>query len=87
MAHSAQAKKRIRQNEKCRVRNKSVKSEIKTLTKKLSMLLENDQKDDAVQLLPQLMSKLDKAAKRNVFHKNTVARKKSQVARLVGGAK
>ncbi len=88
MAHSAQAKKRIRQNEVRRLRNKSAKSEIKTLTKRLEGLIESSGSDDgakdaARELLPTLVSKLDKAGRRNVYHRNTVARKKSQIARLV----
>ncbi len=83
MAHSAQAKKRIRQNEVRRLRNKSAKSEIKTLTKKLEGLVETSEKDAAMDLLPKLVSKLDKAGRRNVYHRNTVARKKSQIVRLI----
>ena len=85
MAHSAQARKRIRQNEKRRLLNKSKKSEIKTLTKRLTDFVEGREVEAARALLPKLISRLDKAVKSNLFHKNTVARKKSKVTTLVGG--
>ncbi len=84
MAHSAQAKKRIRQNEKRRLRNKARKSEIKTLTKRLAEFARAKEVEEAKKLLPKLISKLDKAAKHNIYHKNKVARQKSKAALLVG---
>lgn len=83
MAHSAQAKKRIRQNDKRRLRNKSRKSEIKTLTRKLQELAGEKDVEGAKKLFPRLVSKLDKAAKQKTYHKNKVARQKSKAARLV----
>jgi small subunit ribosomal protein S20 len=83
MAHSAQAKKRIRQSEKRRMRNKSRKSEIKTLTRKLLELAGQKNVEGAKKLFPQLVSKLDKAAKLNTYHRNKVARQKSKAARLI----
>ena len=83
MAVSAQAKKRIRQNEKRRLRNKARKSEIKTLTRKLIELAGEKDVEGATKLFPTLVSKLDKAAKLNTYHKNKVARQKSKAARLI----
>lgn len=83
MAHSAQAKKRIRQNEKRRLRNKARKSEIKTLTKRLIALAGERNTEEAKKLFPKLVSKLDKAAKLNTYHRNKVARQKSKAARLL----
>ncbi len=85
MANSPQAKKRIRQNEKRRLRNKARKSEIKTLTKRLAELARTKEVGEAKKLLPVLISKLDKAAKHNIYHKNKVARQTSKAATLVGG--
>ncbi len=65
------------------MRNKSRKSEIKTLTKKLLELAGGKDVEGAKKLLPQLVSKLDKAAKLKTYHKNKVARQKSKAARLV----
>ncbi len=83
MADSAQSKKRIRQNEKRRLRNKARKSEIKTLTRKLLALAGEKDVEGATKLFPTLVSKLDKAAKLHTFHKNKVARQKSKAARLI----
>ena len=83
MADSAQAKKRIRQNDKRRLRNKSQKSQIKTLTRKLHELAGQKDVEAASKLFPTLISKLDKAAKLKTYHKNKVARQKSKAARLV----
>ncbi len=81
MPHSAQAKKRLRQSAKLNLHNRGVKNEIKTLTKKLLAHIEAGEKDAAQAIYPALISKMDKAARRHIYHTNTVARKKSQVTR------
>jgi len=83
MAHSLSAKKRIRQNEKARLANRSAKREIKTLAKKLAEFVDEKSVDEAKALFPTLISRLDKAAKRHIYHKNTIARQKSQATRLL----
>ncbi len=83
MAHSAQAKKRIRQNEQRRLRNRSRRSEIRSLTKRLSAYVEGGDLKAAQELLPRLVSSLDKAAKTNLLHRNKVSREKSKAAVLV----
>ena len=85
MAHSKQAKKRMRQNEQRRIRNKSVRSEIKTLTKSLVEKVQAKDAEAAQALLRKVTSKLDKAAKTNIYHRNSVARRKSKIASLVNG--
>lgn len=87
MANSLQAKKRIRQNEKSRLRNKSAKSEIRTLTKKFYSLIENQDRVGAEAVFSDLSSRLDKAAKNNLFHKNNVARQKSAISKSLGALK
>jgi small subunit ribosomal protein S20 len=83
MAHSAQARKRARQSDKARIRNKSVRNEIKTLTKTLGEKVAAKDAAAAKTLFLTVVSRLDKAAKDHVYHKNAVARQKSKVARLV----
>ena len=85
MANSLQAKKRIRQNEKSRIRNKSAKSEIRTLTKKFNALVESQDKAGAESVLRQLTSSLDKAQKNHLFQRNNIARQKSAIARSLAG--
>ncbi len=80
MAKTKSVLKRIRQAEKRRLRNKSYRSFIKTLTKKF--LREDDPERKKV-LLNQLYSALDKAVKKGIFHQNTAARRKSKAARAM----
>jgi len=83
MAHSAQAKKRIRQNEKRRLINMGRRNEIRTLTKRYISLVEEKDAAGAKEIFAQLTSRLDKAARKNLYHKNNVARKKSRMAQLL----
>ena len=85
MANSLQAKKRIRQNETSRIRNKSAKSEIRTLTKKFNALVESQDKAGAESVFRQLTSSLDKAEKNLLFQRNNIARQKSAIARGLAG--
>jgi len=81
MPNNASSEKRRRQNEKRNLKNRSVKSEIKTLTKKLMTAVEKKDKDTATAVLRTTQAKLDKAAKVGVMHRNTVARRKSLLMR------
>lgn len=83
MAHSNQARKRIRQNAKRNLRNRSRKSEIKTLTKRIDKLIEEKNLDAATREARLVQKKLDKAAKSNILHQNTADRQKSALARKV----
>ncbi len=83
MAHSAQARKRSRQSDKARIRNKSVRNEIKTLTKTLNEKVSAKDVEGARALFQSVVAKLDKAARSHVFHRNTAARQKSKAARLL----
>ncbi|MBN2492157.1 MAG: 30S ribosomal protein S20 [Planctomycetes bacterium] len=83
MAHSNQSRKRVRQNEKHRLRNKAVKSALRTFLKKTQVAVEQRKLDDARKLLPLAMKKLDKAAKTRTIHPNTASRNKASLARKV----
>lgn len=85
MAHCAQARKRTRQSEKARIRNKSTRNEIKTLEKTLEEKLKAKDAEGAQAIFRTVISKLDKAARNHVYHRNAVARQKSKVAQLVNG--
>ena len=74
------AEKRLRQSEKRRKQNKSVKSEIRTRTRRL---LETDSADEAREQLPELYALLDRAAGKGIVHANKAAREKSKLARHV----
>lgn len=73
------AQKRARQAEKRRLRNKSFKTYVKTLTKKFKAEADPEKKKE---LLALLYSALDKGVSKGIFHKNTVARRKRKAALL-----
>ena len=87
MANCKSAKKRIQIAERNRLQNRFYKSSVRTLTKGFLKELEiyKDSQDPEVKnklkkILSSVYSLIDKGTKRNVFHKNTAARKKSQLA-------
>ncbi len=83
MPNSKQATKRLRQAVTRNLRNRKVKSEIKTFTKKVLIALEGGDASSALKLLEKAHSKLDRAAKLGVLHRNTVNRRKSLLSRKV----
>ena len=87
MAHSKQAKKRVTTSEKRRLRNKATSSSMRSSLKKLEGLVEAGDKEQAQAELPGTLSRIDKAAKKNVIHENAAARKKGQMMRAVGAMK
>jgi small subunit ribosomal protein S20 len=72
--------KRIKTNEKARLRNKSVKSSVKTAIRKFREAAESGDKEKAIELLRDASKKLDKAASKGVIHANQAANKKSAMA-------
>jgi small subunit ribosomal protein S20 len=72
--------KRIKQNEKRRQRNKSVKSALKTSIRKFREAADAGDKENAVVALHAASRALDKAASKGVIHKNQAANKKSAMA-------
>jgi small subunit ribosomal protein S20 len=76
--------KRNRQNEKARLRNKSVKSSLKTVIRKLNEASEAGNTETATALLRDASRKLDKAVSKGVIHKNQAANRKSAIAKRVG---
>lgn len=53
------------------------------MPKKILKLAAGGNKEEAQKLLPEAYKAVDKAAKRNLIHKNAAARKKSQLAKAV----
>ena len=80
MANIKSQVKRIKTNEKARLRNKSVKSALKTAIRKFREAAEAGDKDKATALLAEASKKLDKAASKGVIHANQAANKKSAMA-------
>jgi small subunit ribosomal protein S20 len=75
--------KRIGTNEKARLRNKSVKSALKTSVRRFRAAAEAGDKDQAIVLLRDASKALDKAASKGVIHPNQAANKKSALAQQV----
>jgi small subunit ribosomal protein S20 len=80
MPHTRSAKKNLRKSEKRRLRNRAVKSTIKTHVKRFLAALEGpiEQLKAEYNLAAK---KLDKAAAKRIIHPNMAARKKAQLAR------
>jgi small subunit ribosomal protein S20 len=73
--------KRNRTNERRRLRNKSVKSSVRTAVRKFREAAEAGEKEKAAELLVSTSRKLDKAVSKGVIHKNQAANKKSALTR------
>ncbi|HKT02728.1 MAG TPA: 30S ribosomal protein S20 [Rugosimonospora sp.] len=80
MANIKSQIKRNRQNEKRRLRNKSVKSSLKTAIRKFNEAVLAGDAETAQTLLRDASRKLDKAASKGVIHKNQAANRKSAIA-------
>jgi small subunit ribosomal protein S20 len=73
--------KRNRQNEKRRLRNKSVKSSLKTAIRKFHEATAAGDAEAAGVLMREASRKLDKAVSKGVIHKNQAANRKSAIAK------
>jgi small subunit ribosomal protein S20 len=87
MANNKSAKKRIEINKRNRLQNKYYKTSVRTLIKLFFTNLEiykdskNTEDQKKVQeILNSVYSLMDKGTKKNIFHKNTAARKKAKLA-------
>jgi small subunit ribosomal protein S20 len=75
--------KRIRTNETARLRNKSVKSSVKTAVRRFREAADSGDREAAVVALHSASRQLDKATSKGVIHANQAANKKSAMARRV----
>ena len=86
MANLAQAKKRIKQNEKRHDRNRARKSALKTETRRLLDAIQAGDLAKAKTQFQALTKQLDQVAAKCTLHKNTAARKKSRLAKRLNAA-
>ncbi len=77
--------KRKRQAEKLHEKNKSVKSLLKTLAKKVEQAVEAKNAETAKDALVKAMQAFDKAASAGVIHKTTASRKISRLSSRISG--
>jgi len=90
MANNKSAKKRILISKRNNLQNRFYKSSVKTLIKRFLKdlkIYKNSQSNADIKklelLLNSIYSLIDKGSKRNVYHKNTAARKKAKLATLL----
>ncbi|HEX6403887.1 MAG TPA: 30S ribosomal protein S20 [Pseudonocardiaceae bacterium] len=81
MANIKSQLKRIQTNEKARLRNKAVKSSLKTAVRKFRAAAAAGEKDRAVRELVTASRALDKAVSKGVIHRNQAANRKSAMAK------
>ncbi|MDO5663062.1 MAG: 30S ribosomal protein S20 [Brachybacterium sp.] len=85
MANIKSQIKRNKTNEKARLRNRAVKSELKTHVRKVRTAVKDGDAEAAGTALKTANRKLDKAVSKGVIHKNQAANRKSGLAHLVAG--
>lgn len=78
--------KELRKNRTRHMHNLDIKTDLKKTLKQFTVAAET-KKADSAELLKNVYKKLDKAAKRNVIHKKTAARRKAKFAKLIASAK
>ncbi len=83
MANIKSAKKRILVTETKAARNKSIKSAVKTATKKVEAAVAAKDQEAAKAALTNAISTIESAASKGVYHKNNAARKVSRLTKLV----
>ena len=86
MAHTKSAQKRVRQNEKRRLRNRRRKKAVRQTVRAFQEALTAGETDRAAELLREAYKRLDKTAAKGTIHKRAAARKKSRLARKLAAA-
>ena len=83
MANIKSAMKRAKTNEISRLRNKMVKTNLKTSVKTFDLAVTEGNVEAAQEAFRLAAKKIDMAVTKGVLHKNTAARKKSTLARIL----
>ncbi|MFA5561127.1 MAG: 30S ribosomal protein S20 [Eubacteriales bacterium] len=79
MANIKSAKKRVLINRSKALRNKALKTRLKTIVKKFDTAVASGVKEDAVAAYTLAVKRIDQAVGHGILHKNAAARKKSQI--------
>ena len=87
MANRRSSIKKIRIDKRRRAANVRIISELKTVTRKVANLIAQKNADQASKESGELFSKLDKAVKKGVIHKNMASRRKSRIALKINSLK
>lgn len=73
------SKKRAKQDQRKRERNQGIKRQTKTSIRKLKELTNQGKNEEVKKSLPSVLSLIDKAVSKGVWHKNKAAREKSKL--------
>jgi small subunit ribosomal protein S20 len=87
LANTKSAQKQIRAAHKRQLRNKSVRSQSKTMVRKAEELIFSGQADKAEAAVKTAVSSLDKAAGKGILHLNNAARRKSRLVKKLNQLK
>ena len=87
MPNTSSAKKRMRQDAVRRTRNRSTKANLRSQLRKVRAAISEKKLDESVAEFKTLVTKLDKAAGRNVIHANVAARTKSRISAAIKALK
>ncbi|MGB2897437.1 MAG: 30S ribosomal protein S20 [Anaerolineales bacterium] len=79
MANNASAKKRVRQNEKRRMRNRVWLTRARSTVKQARIAIDSQDSAASVEAVNKAISELDRAASKGVLHKRNAARRKSRL--------
>ena len=83
MAHSTQARKRVRQNLRRAARNRARASRVRTFVRKVEAAIASGDKDAARAALGQAEPEMARGARKGKFHRNTMQRKLSRLSRQI----
>lgn len=86
MANIKSQKKRIVTNERRRMRNKGVRTALRTYVKRFRQAVDSGNLDEAREALEVASRALDRAASKGVVHRNNAANRKSELARRLNAA-
>ena len=87
MPNIASAKKRMRQDAVRRARNRSARSTLRTMLRKLREAIAAKNVEECQTQFRALVKKLDKAAAKNLIHANAAARTKSRLSKAIKALK
>lgn len=79
MPNHKSAEKRVRQSEKRRGINRGHRTKVRTYVKKLRVALDSGNSEDVQNVLPEVISVIDKSVQKGVMHRNAAARHKSRL--------
>ncbi len=83
MANTSSAKKQIRSSYRKWLRNRYTKGKMRSAIRSVRRAIAQEDAEQALAMMPRAAKELDKAAKKNLIHKNKAARLKSRLMRQI----